>query len=168
MRPDPIGLAGMDPNIYGYVLNNPINAIDPLGLWGFAIDFGGAYGTGDGDKYTDAGSAGTGFYIGGRNFKTPDVRGGHAEIGTFTYQGKGKTAGAKVGAGINFTHYKIDADNFFKGSLSYKGVSFLFGSLTKYFDSEGNKVGWSISLFGKGIGFSKDEGCVQGWSSALQ
>ncbi len=32
LRPDPIGLAGMDPNIYGYVLNNPINRIDYYGL----------------------------------------------------------------------------------------------------------------------------------------
>ncbi len=32
ITPDPIGLAGLDPNIYGYVQNNPINLIDPLGL----------------------------------------------------------------------------------------------------------------------------------------
>ena len=29
---DPIGLDGMDPNIYGYVLNNPVNYIDKNGL----------------------------------------------------------------------------------------------------------------------------------------
>ncbi len=36
LRPDPIGLAGMDPNLYGYVLNNPVNFVDPYGLirWG--------------------------------------------------------------------------------------------------------------------------------------
>ncbi|MEW6670775.1 MAG: RHS repeat-associated core domain-containing protein [Thermodesulfobacteriota bacterium] len=33
LTPDPVGLAGMDPNLYGYVLNNPVNMIDPLGLW---------------------------------------------------------------------------------------------------------------------------------------
>ncbi len=33
MRADPIGLAGMDPNIYGYVLSNPVNLIDPWGLF---------------------------------------------------------------------------------------------------------------------------------------
>ncbi len=32
LTPDPIGLAGMDPNLYGYVLNNPVNFVDPLGL----------------------------------------------------------------------------------------------------------------------------------------
>lgn len=33
LTPDPIGLLGMDPNLYGYVLNNPINLIDPEGLF---------------------------------------------------------------------------------------------------------------------------------------
>ncbi len=32
LTPDPIGLAGMDPNLYGYVLNNPVNFIDPYGM----------------------------------------------------------------------------------------------------------------------------------------
>jgi len=32
LRADPIGLAGMDPNLYGYVLNDPVNLIDPFGL----------------------------------------------------------------------------------------------------------------------------------------
>lgn len=32
LRPDPIGLQYEEPDLYAYVLNNPINAIDPLGL----------------------------------------------------------------------------------------------------------------------------------------
>ena len=32
LRPDPIGLSGMDPNLYGYVQNNPVNRFDPIGL----------------------------------------------------------------------------------------------------------------------------------------
>ena len=39
IQPDPAGLAAADPanpqswNRYGYVANNPVNAVDPLGLW---------------------------------------------------------------------------------------------------------------------------------------
>ena len=31
---DPIGFAGGDTNLYGYVLGDPINGVDTLGLWG--------------------------------------------------------------------------------------------------------------------------------------
>lgn len=46
---------------------------------GFAIDFGGAYGGSDGDKYTESG-----FYIGARNPKVIHEKGNYAEIGAFT------------------------------------------------------------------------------------
>ena len=36
MTPDPIGLDG-GINLWAYVANNPVNLIDPLGLWGFGI-----------------------------------------------------------------------------------------------------------------------------------
>jgi uncharacterized protein RhaS with RHS repeats len=31
--PDPLGDAGGDPDWYGYCLNDPVNGVDPLGLW---------------------------------------------------------------------------------------------------------------------------------------
>ncbi len=34
---DPIGFEGGDTDLYGYVLNDPINLMDPWGLWGFKI-----------------------------------------------------------------------------------------------------------------------------------
>lgn len=46
--PDPIGLAGMDPNLYDYVRNNPINFMDPIGLWTFQIGIGFNFGAGIG------------------------------------------------------------------------------------------------------------------------
>lgn len=36
---DPIGFAGGDVNLYGYVQNNPVNAVDPLGLYGSNVHY---------------------------------------------------------------------------------------------------------------------------------
>ncbi len=37
---DPILFAGGDTDLYGYVLNDPVNLIDPLGLWDYATEHG--------------------------------------------------------------------------------------------------------------------------------
>lgn len=36
---DPIGFAGGDVNVYGYVWNNPLNWVDPLGLYGKDVHY---------------------------------------------------------------------------------------------------------------------------------
>jgi hypothetical protein len=75
------------------VLNNPVNWIDPEGLAGIALDFGGDYSTGWGGNNGEGGSAGTGIYFGATNW--------YAEIGGFTYQqfveDTGKTPAAALG-----------------------------------------------------------------------
>ncbi len=43
---DPIDFAGGDLNLYGYVGNNPVNFIDPYGLWKFTYSAGGHIPTG--------------------------------------------------------------------------------------------------------------------------
>jgi hypothetical protein len=145
------------------VQNDPVNWIDPDGLSGWAVDAGGAYGTGwGGNNNSSSGMAGTGVYIGANG---PNNR---AEIGGFTYQGTGVTAGADLGLGFTLTRYKTDANDFFQGTLDYKMVTFLGGSLVKYYDKCGNEVGWSIGIGGKGIGFSKGSGSVQSLQGALQ
>ena len=160
---DPKGFAGGTVNLYEYASNNPVNWVDPLGLSGWAVDAGGAYGTGwGGSSNSSTGLAGTGFYIGATGPTN------YAEIGAFTYQGTGVTTRAAIGAGYTLTRYKIDAKDFFQGEAYYKNATFLGVTFTKYSDACGNEVGWSISLGGRGIGFSKSSGTIQGVQGALQ
>lgn len=55
---DPIGFGGGDGNLFGYVLNTPLNTIDPVGLSGFVGGFQGGAGLGAGFE------SGGGFYVG--------------------------------------------------------------------------------------------------------
>ena len=41
---DPISFSGADVDLYGYVANNPVNFIDPLGLWKIKLAFYWGYG----------------------------------------------------------------------------------------------------------------------------
>jgi len=106
--------------------------------------------------------AGTGFYIGARGSNN------FAEIGGFSYEGRGSVAGANIGVGINLTRYTVDAEDFFQGRLKYRKATFLVGSLVKYYNKCGEQVGWSFSIGGKGIGFSYGEGYVEGMQGAIQ
>jgi RHS repeat-associated protein len=39
LQQDPIGFAGGDANLYGYVGNSPVNWVDPWGLWYFDVNY---------------------------------------------------------------------------------------------------------------------------------
>ena len=170
---DPILLTGGDADLYGYVLNNPVNFIDPLGLAGIAIDFGGDYTTGWGGKVDpnafirQGGTAGTGIYIGAKE-------GGHAEIGGFTYQSvmtdSGKTPAASLGAGANITIYLTDAEKFFPGKMKY--INYVIGPFAMTFSEDpctGELTAVTGSFLGKGFGWViHEEGVSDGLQGALQ
>ena len=60
-----------------------------------------------------------------------DLEGYYAEIGGFTYQGRGKTPGARLGLGINFTRYHIDAEKFFRGEYKYVMMTIILVTHTR-------------------------------------
>ena len=45
---DPIGFNGGDTDLFGYCLNDPVNLVDPYGLWTLAVDFTATGGAGAG------------------------------------------------------------------------------------------------------------------------
>ena len=83
---DPIQEAG-GLNLYGYVHNNPINAIDPLGLWTFGIGLS------------------LNFQIGpiNANWSGGFVIDGQGNVGTYTTLGGGVGAGAHASGGVSFS-----------------------------------------------------------------
>jgi len=165
LTPDPIGLAaGID--LYSYSENNPINLIDPMGLAGIAIDFGGSYITGWGGSSGEGGGAGTGIYFGAKNW--------YAEFGGFSYQqfleDTGKTPAAALGAGANLTFYFTDAEKFFPGKMDY--TSYVIGPFAMTFSEDpcsGEVTGVTFSLGGKGFGWAiHSKGSSLGLQGILQ
>ena len=62
---DPLGFGGGDVNLFAYVQNNPVNWVDPLGLWGFAVNSGGALEGGIGMAGAYQAESGGGVFWGG-------------------------------------------------------------------------------------------------------
>jgi RHS repeat-associated protein len=88
---DPIFFAGGDTDLYGYVLDDPVNAIDPDGLWTFQIGLGFNAGA-------ILGSSKSGGIIFGRNSET-----GKWQFGVYGTLGAGLQAGAGASGTLDLT-----------------------------------------------------------------
>jgi len=155
------------------VLNDPVNWVDPLGLAGIAIDFGGDYSSGWGGKvnpnsFINQGeSAGTGIYLGAKSD-------GYAELGGFTYRSymnnSGITPAAAIGAGANITLYFTDAEKFFQGKMKY--INYVVGPFSLTFSIDpctDDLTGITGSFLGKGFGWAiHEKGVSSGIQGALQ
>jgi RHS repeat-associated protein len=88
---DPIFFAGGDTDLYGYVLNDPVNAVDPDGLWTFQIGLGFNAGA-------ILGSSKSGGIIFGKNSETRKW-----QFGVYGTLGAGLQAGAGASGTLDLT-----------------------------------------------------------------
>ena len=72
---DPILFAGGDTNLYGYTLNDPVNGVDPLGLWTLGLGFNFSGGAGYG------GTGGTNFVADSNGLHRQQIAGGGSYAG---------------------------------------------------------------------------------------
>lgn len=86
---DPIGFAGGDIDVFGYVQNNVVNWIDPWGLWTFQIGSGGTIGGGAGGTVTS-----------GFAFGYSEKNG--LQFGLYSTMGGGGHGGATFGGSYEF------------------------------------------------------------------
>ena len=140
---DPIDFAGGDTNLYGYVQNDPINFIDPYGLWSLDIGFTGS-GTGNA-------ALNVGIQIG--------------STGAYAYYG----AGLGGGAGLSATISTADPSSGVSVSGTARGGTGTWGAFGNVgVDSSsgavtpsagiGWGVGWGVSVGATHtFGFSWDE-----------
>jgi RHS repeat-associated protein len=134
---DPLSFDGGDSNLTRYVWNNPINFIDPVGLWGIGFTGGGAAEGG-----TIAGGGGTGA-IGSGLFM--DGNTGGLSSGTFT--SSGAFAGDPVSSSIsNVTACDINQKPFAVGAFGGLGGGIFVTNADSVNDLSGGGNTFSINL----------------------
>jgi RHS repeat-associated protein len=144
---DPILFGGRQTNIYGYNFSDPVNFIDPSGLWGISVTTGTTVGT------SELGSLGNGQVVATSSGIIFGSEGSNIVLGGTTSVGTGNNVSAAVlSAGLSVSIILGDVSTTSGPGTSKTGV---FGpiSTTAIFDSAGNYIGFSVSLWGFGGGF---------------
>jgi RHS repeat-associated protein len=148
---DPSLFNGGDANLFGYSFQDPVNFVDPSGLAGLFFVSGGAAGASNapGGKKGSVIEASSGIIVGTTKCPTGIEVGGIVSTGSGT-----SVAGIAAGAGLSIGYYPGDASSLKGGGTSTTTVVGPVGfSVMK--DNSGNIVAISISLVGKGGGFSQ-------------
>jgi RHS repeat-associated protein len=156
LTPDPIGLMG-GINLFAYVQNDPVNLVDPFGLWSVTVraykGIGGKITLGrSGGKWFGSFGGGVGlgggiqFNPNGKPFKRPE--GADCEKPA-AFLGATAWAGASLGpASVGWSGYSGGGIGFKPNGqpkIGYVGDSGLYGTIS-------GKKGWGISL-GGGLNF---------------
>lgn len=134
---DPIFFEGGDTDLYGYVLNDPVNVVDPPGLWGF---FGG---------WTFRVNAPAASIEGGGRLVIGTENGGSRVTIAGGGGGTILAGGASAGRGTEGGFFLGDVSDFF--NYNSINIDSPIGGLSILLDSEGNFKG--IGVGGPSVGF---------------
>ncbi|MFA6012230.1 MAG: polymorphic toxin-type HINT domain-containing protein [Desulfobacteraceae bacterium] len=142
---DPIGFAGGDTDLYGYVLSDPVDFVDPLGLWTFQFGL------------TASGQAGL---LSG-NWSIGIIFDGNGNVGWYDTVGAGVGVGADGSVGFTFSTSSGECIDDMSGPFANASASLgagLSGSLDAF--SGPGSQGQTVI----GEGFTLGVGAGGGWS----
>ncbi|CAE79188.1 RHS repeat-associated core domain-containing protein [Bdellovibrio bacteriovorus] len=143
---DPILFKGGDSNLYGYVLNDPVNFVDPNGLMVISISWGSSFfaSNSPGSATGKSGSLSSGIAF--------DTSSG--KFFTFHTSGHGTDAiGLVAGTGVSLGISSGGIDEFFgKAPVSSAAVGAIFGGAGFSYSSSASGPGVSFDLIGPGLG----------------
>lgn len=161
---DPILFAGGDSNLYGYVLNDPVNLVDSSGLW--ALQIAGALIGGAANAYSNYNAYKSGAISGWEYTKSIAFGAGVGALSTFAPGIIGGGIDGAFGAGVNDAYNQLlTSDCINKERLKDAALS---GLLAGGLGGAGSKIGNNIvnpvknnleyltknhpyNLFGKGL-----------------